>query len=239
MGKHDNPKSDRVTDAIKNVNEGHFALVNVEEIARAGARQAIPSLKEQFLRSQDATAKAKLADALVRLGEKDESYWNFLDKQATDSVESDPPFPREFDPQGKMLKDHYSPAFLQWANVHALSLEAAVELSMYTLPGKLLFLAETGDPRGLLLLRRALSSSNFVMQAMAAKGLAKLQDTDSIPLIISACQKSPGGASAIAEALVYFDDGQAQSAAEMYMPKEMFKAFRDNKREPVHDPFAQ
>jgi hypothetical protein len=236
-----------VADAIKKVKQGDFLGVHVEEIAEAGAGEAIPALKEQFARNVDPSQKddidpgnkGKIASALVRLGDKDEVYWDFLVKQAKEAIESDPPFPREFDFQGNMLTDHFSTAFLQWAKVHELSSDKAAEMAMYKLPGKLLLIAETGDQRGLPLLRQAMSSSNFVIQAMAAKGLAKLQDKESIPLIIAACQKSPGGASAIAEALVYFDDPQAQNAAGEYMPKDMFKAFRENRHEPIHDPFAQ
>jgi len=236
-----------VAEAIQKVKEGNFFGVHVEEIAEAGAVEAIPALKEQFARSIDTSHKddldpgnkEEIASALVRLGDKDEVYWDFLVKQATEAIDSDAPFPRDFDSQGKMLVDHFPPAFLQWAKVRGLSPDAAAEAAMYRLPGKLLMLAETGDPRGAPLLRRALTSSNFVIQAMAAKGLAKLQDKDSIPLIIAACQASLGGAAAIAEALVYFDDPQAQAAAEKYLPKEMFKALRDTRHAPAHDPFAQ
>jgi HEAT repeat protein len=238
-GQGEQVPADRIADAVKKVTEGNFGLVHVEEIARGNALQAIPALKQQFLHSQDARTKSKIADALVRLGDKEQIYWDFLVKEASDAVESDIPFPREFDPQGKMLSDHFSAAFLQWAKDHDLSPSDAGEKAIYELPGKLLFLAETGDSRGLPLLRRAMSSSNYMIQAVAAKGLAKLKDKDSIPLIVAACQKSSWAASAVGQALVYFDDPEAQSAAETYLPKALFKALRETRHEPRNDPFAQ
>jgi HEAT repeat protein len=236
-----------VPDAIKKVKQGDFLAVHVEEIVQAGAVEAIPALKEQFARPIDPThkddidpgSKAKIASALVRLGDKNEIYWNFLVKQATEAVDADIPFPREFDAQGKILDDHFSPFFLQWAKDHNRSAGEAGDLAIYRFPAKLGFLAETGDPRGLPLLRRAMLSPNYMIQAMAAKGLAKLHDKDSIPVIIAACQNSPWAAPAIAEALIYFDDPEAQTAAEKFLPKDLLQALRDERRIPGHDPFAQ
>jgi nucleoid-associated protein YgaU len=236
-----------VAEAIQKVKQGNFYGPHVEEIAEAGAVEAIPALKEQFAHSVDPSHKddldpgnkEEIASALVRLGEKDDIYWDFLVKQATEAVDSDAPFPREFDSQGKMLDDHFSPAFLQWVKQHGLSPGDAGEMVVYRLPGKLFMLAETGDPRGIPLLRRGMSSANYMIQIMAAKGLAKLQDRDSIPVIIAACQSSSWASPVIAEVLVYFDDPEAQAAAEKYLPKGMFKTLRDKRHAPLHDPFAQ
>jgi hypothetical protein len=234
-----------VAEASQKVKQGNFYGPHVEEIAEAGAVEAIPALKEQFAHSVDASHKddldpgnkEEIASALVRLGEKDEIYWDFLVKQATEAVDSDAPFPREFNSQGKMIDDHFSSAFLQWAKQHSLSPGDAGEMVVYRLPGKLLMLAETGDPRGIALLRRAMSSPNYMIQVMAAKGLAKLQDKDSIPLIIAACGNSPWAAPAIAEALVFFDDPKAQAAADVYLPKQYAKALRESVKMPGNDPF--
>jgi len=139
--------------------------------------------------------------------------------------------------RGRLLDDHFSPAFLQWAKGQGLSLSDASQKAMYELPGKLVFLGETGDPRGLPILRRAMSSSDYVIQIMAAKGLAKLQDRASVPLIIAACEKSAWAAPAIAEALVYVDDPQAQIAAEKYLPKKLLESLRETKNLPGNDAF--
>ena len=235
-----------VADAIRKVKQGEFLAVHVEEIAEAGATEAIPVLKEQFARAADSRQredfdpgnKGKVASALVRLGDKDPVYWDFLVKQATDAVESDIPLPTRFDAQGKIVPHQLSPEFEAWTKAHDVSPESVGQVAAYELPVKLGYMAETGDPRGLPLLRRAMSSSNYMIQSMAAKGLAKLDDKDSIPVIVAACAKAPAEISpAIAEALVYFDDPRAQSAAERYLPKEYFKSLRDGRHVPGNDVF--
>src|SRR5712691_11192085 len=57
--------------ALAKVKSGKFLAVHVDLIARAGAVEAIPSLKQQFVRVQDPLLKAKIAAALLRLGDKD------------------------------------------------------------------------------------------------------------------------------------------------------------------------
>jgi hypothetical protein len=66
-----------------------------------------------------------------------------------------------------------------------------------------------------------------MIAVFAAKGLAQIQDKDSIPLIIAACPRAPTGfASEIANSLIWFDDPRAQTAVDTYMPKEHAKIFR-------------
>jgi hypothetical protein len=235
-----------VADAVKKVKQGKFLGVHVEEIAEAGAVEAIPALQEQFARSLEPNASAEIdpgnkgviASALVRLGDKGQVYWDFLENPARTAVESGPPFPIRFDAQGKIMPYQLTPELLEWAKSRSISPEDAAQIAMYDMPGKVLLLAETGDPRGLPLLRQAMSSPNYMIQAEAAKGLAKLQDKESIPMIIGACQRAPVDmAAVIAQALIFFDDPQAQSAAEKYIPNDMLKALREVRHEPVTDPF--
>jgi HEAT repeat protein len=94
--------------------------------------------------------------------------------------------------------------------------------------------AETRDPRGVRLLRRALSSPHYEIQTFAAAGLVRARDNDSIPLIIDACKNaSPDVASSIAHALVYFDDPRAQSAVDRYLSKDDAKSARKEKVEGI------
>lgn len=231
------PKSDKlpyaadkanVSDAVSKLKQGNFDLAHVEIIANAGAVEAIPVLKEQFARTQDPDTKGKIASALARLGDKDDSYWDFLVQQATLAIENDAPPVVNTDAQGKPVPEQPSPQFKRWATAHHLAPPEAAEDMLYELPAKVAFLAETGDRRGISTLRRGLLSPNFVIQTFAASGLVKMQDYDSIPLIIEACKKaSAEEAEPIAESLVYFDDPRAQRAVDTYLPKDQAKAFRE------------
>jgi hypothetical protein len=219
---------DRIAEAISQVKSGTFSGYAVEQIAEAHTVQAIPVLEEQFKVSHDAGSKGKIAAALVRLGDNDETYWNYVLEQATEAVNSDVPLPTTYDSQGKLVRGQMSAEFTAWAKAHNVSPESAAQTSLFTLPGKIITLAETGDPRGIPLLRQALKSPNYLIATMAAKGLAMIQDKASIPLIIEACRRArPDEAVAIADSLIYFDDPEAQSAADLYLPKDYAKAMRE------------
>jgi hypothetical protein len=222
-----------VADAIAKVKSGNFLLVHVDMIAKADAVEAIPALKEQFGRSNDPLIKGKIAGTLVRLGDKDNIYWDFLVKQATLAVESDAPDFMNLDPQAKTGAGP-SPEFIAWAKAHNVPPNGpngtAAEDAMIWFPGKLMLLGLTGDRRAVPLLRQALLSPNHMIEIAAANGLAEIQDKESIPLIIEACKKAPPAAAApIAESLVYFDDAEAQSAVDTYVSKESAKILREAK----------
>jgi len=228
QGKAQPMAPEEVTKAISQVESGDFSLFAVEEIAEAHAVQAIPILEKQFAVDSDEISKAKLASALVTLGDKNDAYWNFLLGEATEAVNSDAPLPAMYDPKGTLVRGQMSPVFKAWAKAHNVSLESAVESATYKLPGDVAFLAETGDPRAVPLLRQALQSPNFLIATMAAKGLALIQDKASISLIIQACKRAhPDEAIPIADSLIYFDDPLAQSAADQYLPKDYAQVARD------------
>ena len=222
--------SANVADSIARLKSGDFSLAAVEQIAEAHAVQAIPALKEQFALSKDTTVKGKIAAALVRLGDKDDTYWNYLIELATVAVKSDAPFPTMFDANGKVVPGQVPPEFAAWTKSHNVSLGSATETVAYILPGNVAILGETADPRAIPLLRQALQSPNFMIAAMAAKGLAQSQDKESIPLIVEACRRAPSDAvMAIADSLIYFDDPKAQNAADTYLPKQYADSMREAK----------
>jgi hypothetical protein len=219
-----------VPDAIAKVKSGEFAAVHVDMIARADAVEAIPSLKQQFVHADDdSLLKAKIAAALVRLGDKDDTYWEFLVKLAAPALESDAPDFMGYDSQGKAVSGP-SPEFVAWADSHNLPHAGLLEQSIYLLPGMVLNLGWSRDPRAVPLLRQALLSRNHMIEIAAALALAEIGDKDSIPFIIDACRRAPADAAAvIAESLVYFDDNTAQSAVDQFIPKDRAKIYRDAK----------
>jgi HEAT repeat protein len=231
-----------VPDAIARLKSGDFAGIHVDLITRAGAAEAIPALKEQFANVQDLLLKAKIAAALVRLGDKDDTYWDFLVKLATPALESDAPDFISYDSQGKSVPGP-SPDFQAWVKAHNSTSDSAGENSFYILPGKVAFLGWSRDPRAIPLLRKGLSSPNHMIEAAAALGLAEIGDADSIPFIVEACKKAPAEAAwAIAEALVYFDDPAAQAAVDQFIPKDVAKIYRDaraqGKQRPMSPPLS-
>jgi hypothetical protein len=227
-----------VPDAIEKVKSGDFAAVHVDLIARAGAVEAIPILKEEFLLVQDTLLKAKIAAALMRLGDKDDAYWNFLVELAAPTLESDAPDFIAYDSHGK-ASSAPSPAFVEWVKMHGVAPATAAEDSNYMLPVYVGLLAWSEDPRAIPFLRKGLLSANHMIEIMAALGLAEIGDKDSIPLIIEACSKAPAdAAAAIAESLIYFDTAEAQSAVNKYIPPDIAKIYREGKAQGKNKPLS-
>lgn len=216
-------------EAIARVSSGDASNPgDVVVIANAGAVQSIPALEEQFRRSPDVNTKVSIASGLVKLRDRDDTYWNFLLEQATLAVDSNIPDVTFSESQGKMTT--LGPELQAWAAAHNVSVNTAGIHAYYDFPGKVLQLATTGDPRGIPLLRRALQSRNYLIVLSAAKGLAQVQDKESIPLIIAEAQRAPAEyRSLIAESLVYFDDAQAQSAVDNYLSKQIATANRQER----------
>jgi hypothetical protein len=223
-------KPEELDTAVASFQMGSFDNEDLKTVARAGAAQRVlPALEQQFARATDIARQGIIAKALVRLGDQDNTYWNFLLQQATLAVDSDLPDPFH-DSHGKATGRQPSQEFMTWTQAHHVGLSTAVSSWTYDLPGKVLLLGETGDPRGIPLLQRGLQSHNYQIVAWAAKGLALTQDKQSIPLIIAAIQRAPPEyTSLIAEPLLYFDDTQAQSAFDTYTPKEKAVMARQEK----------
>jgi hypothetical protein len=233
----------KVADALRKASEDTpESIYFVEQLAQAKAAQAVPMLEAKFTSTKDVLDKAHVASALVRLGDTNDIYWDFLVKQVTPALESDAPDFMNFDPQAKTGAGP-SPEFVAWANAHNVPPDGpngtAAEDAMYWFPGRVMLLGLTGDRRAIPLLRQALLSPNHMIETAAANGLAEIQDKESIPLIIEACKKAPPAAAAlIAESLVYFDDAEAQSAVDTYVPKERAQMLREARAQGKKTPWS-
>jgi HEAT repeat protein len=204
-------------------NDGN-SLVYVGQAAAKHPAETIAILEQNFVNTQDERLKVGTASALIRLGDKDDVYWDFLLRQAISVLESDASSAVQNGSQGK-LTEGPSPEDA-WAKQNRESNEMLTFVEI---------VAETRDPRGVRVLQKVLLSSNSDFQLLAAGGLARARDKDSVSLIIDACKNaSPEVASAIAsQALVYFDDPRAQSAVDQYLSKDAAKFSRAQKAEGV------
>jgi HEAT repeat protein len=186
--------------------------------------ETVVILKQNFANTQDERRKAQIASAVIELGDKDDTYWDFLLRMATSLLESEASSAVKNDSQGKPIEGPSSDD--AWAKQDRDSNEMLTFVET---------VAETPDPRGVRLLRRVLSSSNSDFQSIAAGGLVRAGDKDSIPLILDLCRNaSPDVASYFAsQVLVYFDDPRAQSAVDQYLSKDAAKFAREQKAQGV------
>jgi hypothetical protein len=217
---------DNLTTAINEVKQGNYAYVR-QITVEAGQARAIPILEDLFAHAGNADTKPWIASELVRLGDKDNSYWNFVAEQAREALENSPPDFLNFDQEGNGTAGP-SPEFVAWAKAHHVTVESVAFEAVY--PIKFGILIATDDPRAIPLLRRGLLAPNHQVEAIAAAGLASLKDKDSIPLIVEACKRAPKDARfAIAMSLLQLHDPEAQSAAAPYLPEDLVKKLREGK----------
>ncbi|MDQ2839784.1 MAG: HEAT repeat domain-containing protein [Acidobacteriota bacterium] len=155
---------------------------------------------------------------MIRLGDKDATWWDYLAKRAEEAVDSDAPSVVDYDPAGKVIPG-VSAKFLTWAKVHSLSVNQALRKTELNLAA-VAFVGESMDWRGVPLLRQALLSPNYLVEMAAARGLAQLQDSASIPSIVQACETAPTEvAFGIASGLREFHTPAAENAAKRFTPQ--------------------
>lgn len=188
------------------------------DLITKGDKTALPPLRQAFEDSNSKLEKQTIASTLLSYGDKDIRFLEYLAGFAKTAIESDMPFPIAFDSQGSAIRGQYSSEFVAWAARNRIDPHKAAEEAMFGQPGDVLFLASAVDSRAFDLLLRGLEAKNYFVVANAARGLARLQDARAIRPIIEACKRAPPElARLIAEALVYFDDPEAQAAAERFI----------------------
>lgn len=198
-------------------------LAVINRLAFLEAKEAIPALKDAFKKVDGKREKQVIASALVSLGEPDQTYLDYLIQYAKIAIESDMPYPLMTDSEGKFVRGKFSPKFIKWSEAHGIKPEEASWQALFEFPGDALMLAKTADPRAKNLLIRGLQSKNYSIVSNAAQGLARLQDKGAIKLIIDRCKRSPSeAATAIARSLVFFEDQEAQSAAEQFIQNKRY-----------------
>jgi len=248
------------------VDDGDVKFVgDLERIAKTHDVQAIPVLEEIFDQRRSRTVgvdtllsklprpphqvedsyeaeelnwrnELHIASVLIRLGVKDDVYWNYLAEQVQATLRLKIPFPWKTDAQ-EGPNPPTSPKFVAWAKSRNRDQNVAAMFQLRDMPSSVLLLATTDDPRGIPLLRQGLESANPMIQMVSANGLAELHDKQSVPLIIDVCKKaSASERNALAESLLYFDDPQAQTYAALNLPKETYLSLRQRIAQ-GHTPF--
>ena len=193
------------------------AMSYINWIVNAKGAEGMSVLEEYYSRTTDPGMKADVASVLVRMGDKNEAYWNHLVALAERAIKSEAPNP--FNLMAGKQDDPISPDFKIWANTHNIPLEKALTMTD-ELTQDLAPLARTGDPRGVPLLRKALGSPIVSVSGLAAAGLAQANDVSSAPLIVDACKRlPPEWAHLLADSLLFFDDPLAQRTFHSYFPE--------------------
>ena len=168
--------------------------------------KATGPLQDAFQVVKEKNKKQAIAAALVSLGVKDDSYWNYLEGFAKQTVEADVPFPIS----GK----ERSPEFVEWCKKRGLDPEKTAG-DVMTAQSDILLLGLADDKRAIPLLLQGLKAKNPLVVDAAAMGLARVGYKPAIPQIVDAAKRqSPDMIGHTALYLLLFNDAAAQSAAD-------------------------
>jgi hypothetical protein len=158
----------------------------LHKLQQYGGPRVIAALRVAFETREEKRSRQDLAITLIRLGDKDDKYYRYLEAFAKEAVDSDAPDVFVYGADGVPLKPvQWSPEFYAWSARHNMTIDAAVKQALQTFPSDIGLFAEAAmDPRGTELLRRGLQSHNLLVVSTCALILAGINDTASIPLVL-------------------------------------------------------
>jgi len=182
--------------------------------------EGVADAEKVFSLTNDTQTKMRLASILLSLRVKDGTYFDFLAGEARKALahDHDMPWPLLYDDQKQQKA--LNPALNDWCKTHGVDFWDMDKVEFYEMPISWYDLAAAGYPPAYDLLVKGLHSQNLAIVAMAAQGLAKLQDPRAIDELIAVGRQVPGEAlGGIVQSLIYFEDPKAQAAAQTLLPE--------------------
>ncbi len=159
-----------------------------------------------------------LAFYLFEKGVQDQIYFDEIAKYAREAILARPP--DVFAPGGDSVgapRVMINPAFNRWCESRGLDFPACFRL-MGTYRNSLIYLGGIRDSRATPILRDVLKMPDAGMVLLGVVGLAALNDSDSIPLIIQAGRRfPPEGAKAIAAGAIEYKDPRAEVIFDLFI----------------------
>lgn len=176
----------------------------------------LPALRDAFMLEGENLTRQFLAAALVRLGDTDPRYFDYVARAALDAVNSDVPYRDSLAMLAATANG--SPQLHNeiraWAQAHGVSLIQGIRTATIELPAAVEALGEAVDRRSLPIFLRGLESPNVLIIREAAFGLARLHDSAAVQPIITVCRRlDPAERPWVAKSLLYFHSKKAQKAA--------------------------
>jgi hypothetical protein len=189
-----------------------FVIRRLIELADPGV---IPVMREAFEQETGVLTRQFLAAALVRLGDTDPRYFDYVARAALDAVNSDVPYRDNSTTQATADgSPRRHDEIHAWAQARGVPFIQAISTAAIELPGAVEALGEAEDRRSLPIFLRGLQSPNVLVVREAALGLARLHDTAVAEPIITACRRlDPAERPWVAKSLLYFHSKKAQRAA--------------------------
>jgi hypothetical protein len=155
---------------------------------------------------------------MLHLGGGSERYLDLLSGYAKQAIEDRTPLFYVYGPPGDVMQGEMSHEFERWCRENKRDTKEVIRLQFYTYPDDVSFLARAQDSRAAGLLRRGAESENPLIVYYSAEGLALLQDSEAIHLIVKSCERFPAGtASFVARSLARYLTPDADLAMDRFV----------------------
>lgn len=210
-----------------------YPLFVIRRLIELANPVVVPALRVAFEQESSPLTRQFLAATLVRLGDRESPYFDYVARAALEAVTSDLPY-YDRAPIGTTAADalRQHDEILAWAQAHDVTVLEAIGKATIELPAAVEALGEAADRRSLPILLRGLDSPNVLVVREAAFGLARLHDRTTVQPIIEACRRlTPEERPLVAKSLLYFDDrGALKAAASMIADRERVRRWREEVR---------
>ena len=172
--------------------------------------RTIPALEAAFDKRQAKQEKQWTALTLLRLGDKDNRYFDYLAGFVKQAVEDRAPQVLKYDSGGKEIKGQLSAEIQNWCALNHQDPKHMAALQLNEYPMDVMTLAMADDRRALDLFLQGLDSPYPLVVGYATEGLGRLGASSAIRLISQACERLPLDArAAVAMQLPWFTGNSA------------------------------
>jgi len=220
-------KNEKTSQVIKEKEKYEFKPIDpqmIYKIINENKTSEISEIEKKFEEAPNSMYKSLYVSMLLRLGDEDDKYFEYLEDQAKQIIEDDRPYLLAKDANGKDIKGQISPEFEDWCSNKDIEINICISEWVYSIPAITTYLGLSGDERFFVYLEAALNSSSEIKVRAAANGLGLLGDKRAIPLFAQVLKNTnkPFHQHKIALPLYYFNDSGATELAEEYIiyPKE-------------------
>jgi hypothetical protein len=178
---------------------------------------AVAMIKQIFKAAREKSSKQQLALFLLRLGQKEDVYYDELFRYAKEAITAKAPLWYFSDPQGNAIRGEYPLEFRNWCVARMLTIEDCVaRVSGYATD--VIYLAAAKDRRSIPLFREGLESDNEGIVSVCISALGRLNDTESLGLIDAALKRlKPNLRSIAASSLAEFDSPLVMPMLDRYI----------------------
>jgi len=227
------PQTDRLEMLLAKLANGRLSEPDLWALeSQPQTEKTVPALIAAFHARVDKAEKQWISGSLIRLGERSDTYFNYLAGYAKVAVEDRTPYFVKYDGYGQSVSGQFSSNFENWCARNGKDPRAVGALQFQVYPEDVFILAKTQDLRARDLFREGLGSPNPLVLAFCVQGLGRLRDEAALPLIAQAILQVPAGSRpAVAGQLPWFALPAADKLFEQVTPdrrmRDMYRSSAD------------